>query len=374
MTSTFIIPVHISPTKPLTPSHIKYIIYLDLLYKINNFVDRDFRFNFNRIFLDISQQTLRFALFLRKNYSDIDFQNKNEMWLGDKYVEMYRRNWIPENQDITTLKLETEQNLKGFNFYEAILNNWISQYNFLGLEEPGYYETSPVCISNKEVIARLKRNSVITDHAQMGEGVYLDLIEYGQPIFKLTDLDVESSNILFNILRETFHFSPKPSRILFLFDQEMYSKYVAIQTVLEKLGYEIELISLSRVMLQDKIQSSRQGGWEGYTLRDIINRVEYRDLSEFRLGIKLYFLKVLRGNGSPNFNYTLLQRYIDKARYMNIKYAGIDKKPSLLREWLQAKLNRYKANYLKPEIVVENLFSSHTSDSIKKQLISTFLI
>jgi hypothetical protein len=68
------------------------------------------------------------------------------------------------------------------------------------------------------------------------------------------------------------------------------------------------------VAIAGVVQSSRHGGWQGITLERLARGcLEHVDLPTYRLGMRLYFVGVLKRAGSESFDPDLLRRCLERA-------------------------------------------------------------
>lgn len=94
MSTIFICPVHVTPTKPLLPTHIRHLIFTDLIYKSAKLFSRPVHYLFDRMSMQSSQQVIKLSEYLNQNYSESFNRNHvSDFWIGKKYVEMSDNNY-----------------------------------------------------------------------------------------------------------------------------------------------------------------------------------------------------------------------------------------------------------------------------------------
>ena len=82
-------PVTVTPSKPLTPSHLKGLLWTDIAYRATAQVaDVDYRCSHTTYFR--TEQTLGFWEFLDRTVGDTDYSGLTEERIGELYVRQKR--------------------------------------------------------------------------------------------------------------------------------------------------------------------------------------------------------------------------------------------------------------------------------------------
>lgn len=344
--------IPVTPTKPLTPSHVKLLLWLDVLYKATAQA-HDVTYLNNRTTFDASGQTIGFWIYLDTHYPDIDYATRDEAWIGERYVEHHRAGAQPAPEAVRAYRARVEQYGWIHDASRRIIDIWEQQYQVLHLRDPGLRNARPLDMSAEEVLELLAARGLLLDMREMGAPVYLDLTREGMPLRQIVDPD-GLDNYLLYALREIIPLARQHDAVGFLCDQEMGQDAVLLPRVLQHLGHEVERMPVGRVPLGGVSVSTRHGGWQDYTLDRLCARfLPEHDLDAFRLGLRLYFVATLGWTAKQSFRFDLLERCLRRAQGM---LAGASTRPDLDASALLARVSR-PSGYVDPYRFTAQLMS-----------------
>lgn len=307
----YLAPIAVTPTKPLTPTHLKGLLSVDLLERATRRV-RPVVYEVNRTPCDLSCQTLDFWSWLeaepRAAVADLD-----DVGIGQLYVG-YHRSTAAKPPATAELIARVE---RGYihPVSKRLLDIWKAQYALLGLRDPGLDTARPLETTRTEVYAVLQRNGWLLDQRAFGGPTYLDLTDQGLPLRPLVD-PLGRDNYLLSLLRELLARAAGTEDVALLCDKELAADYQLLERVLVGTGRAAFSISMPRISLPGVGQgSARQGGWEDYTVSRLTERfLPKHSVDAFKLGLRLYLL-VGQGPGCKEpFRFDLLERFIRRAQ------------------------------------------------------------
>lgn len=306
-------PILVTPTKPMTPSHLKAFLWLDTLYKSTSLI-HDVHYLYNRTTYDVAHQTLAFWIDLDERFPDFDFSDKSECWIGERYVEFHASRQPVDPERLRSYRRRVEDEAFLHPASRRILEIWSETYALLNLHDPNLRAARPFQISVEETLARLDGVDALLDTRKMGGAVYLDFTVEGLPLRQLID-EQGFDNYVLSTLRELLPLVGAYDSVALLCDAELDLDYLLIERVLQRLGCAAVRMTLGRVPLAGQVQSSRSGGWQAYTFDKVIHglRPKY-DLETIRLGMRLYFIVGLGKGAKQSFRFDLLAAFMDKAQ------------------------------------------------------------
>ncbi|MBL8299369.1 MAG: hypothetical protein JNN30_13605 [Rhodanobacteraceae bacterium] len=315
--STLYAPIGITPTKPLTPSHLKGVLLLDFMQRFETLCAQEAASNrsllnasapngapslvqlpaatvwHNRRPWDISLQTIRFWDYLDREYVGVDFGAMSEAEIGALYIACHRSGSLPAAERVAGYahRIETEGYVHPAS--QRILALWANVFATLGLAREALFHSVPFELDPETVLARLDTRGMVLDQRHFGGAVYLDLTDEGRPL-RLLISEQGLPNYLLAILRDLLDRAAQYSSICLYHDADIQRDYDALARVLERLGMRCRRVGFMRVPLEGQVLSAKQGGWELYTGARLLERVA-GDASEdeIRLGFRLYFLHAL---------------------------------------------------------------------------------
>jgi len=302
-------PIPVTPTKPLTPSHVKGLLWLDVLERATRLV-RPVRYEVNRTTYDITWQTVEFWDWLE--HTGFDPAGLDEVALGHTYVAFHKMRGAAGRPRADELRARVE---RGYVHPASarILEIWRGHYHALGIRDPGLTRAEPLPLTQEEALSALAQRDLLLDLRSMGGGIYVDLTDEGIPLRTIVDADGRDNHALCT-LRDLAATIRPDETIALLCDSELREDYLLLERCLRRLGAETFSMSLGRVRLPGGGEgSARHGGWEDYTVDRIAER--YRDVPPpvFRLGMRLYFIVGLGAGDKIELSFDLLGRFMKKA-------------------------------------------------------------
>lgn len=299
-------PIHITPTKPLNPTHVRHLLYTDALYKGLLLQGYEAIYLYERMGMDVSTQVVKLSKFLQ------DRQPSDELEVGQEYVRMNREEFELTEEQILAERISLEQTAQGHKYYDAILPSWKKQHEFLNMYTPDLDNSRKFDVSVAEVIEELKKLGVILDGRKEGEKIYLDFTQEGMRLRVLCSGNMLDYNYILEQLREIFGMRREGDVYVFIFDNELQQDYQLICKILELMGHKTVRIETNRILINGSKQSSRNGGWEEFTLQKVLDR--YQDLDytreEISLGLRMYYFVAV----PASFDYPTLDKYMKKTK------------------------------------------------------------
>lgn len=303
-------PVTVSPTKPLTPTHLKYLLSLDMIYRATStFADVDCAYH-HAVYAG-SHQVAGFWEFLDRYHTDVAAADLSEEAIGRLYVAYHRRG-PASSVAIWPLAQRAERGWM-HPVSARLLDLWEGHYRRLGLFDPALGRGRPELAPVDELIGLLERHHLCIDGRPLRAPVYLDATKEGLPLRLVMNAD-EQPNYLLCLLRELIPVLSKYDLVLLAHDTDLRSDYRTIAYVLGVLGARVARFEVPRVPLDGVTRSARYGDWEGYTL-DELQRPEIMEhgSAAFRLGLRLYLVAGLGRTARQSFSIRQLQRWVRRA-------------------------------------------------------------
>jgi hypothetical protein len=307
-----IAPIPITPTKPLTPSHVKFLLWVDVLYRATSRVaSADYLYGHTTG--NACQQTLGFWEYLDRTVGDADYSDWSEQAIGERYVQ-YQAEAIKAPGRAMLSYLDAYEHDGWVHAASArLLTIWSQHYATLGVHNPGLTEPIRPRMGLEELIGVLRSRSLCLDMRAASDNVYLDATAQGLPLRKLVTAD-GLSNYLACTLRDIVPIIPYYDQIVLMHDREVTPDYVLLQRVIGALGGSVKRIAIDRVAINGVVRSGRHGGWAGYTVPEIAAACSASKYPQaFRLGLRLFFLATIGIGVGLSFDLRLLRRRIRRA-------------------------------------------------------------
>jgi len=309
--SILLAPVTITPTKPLTPSHLKGLFWTDVAHRATARL-ADVTHRSSHTAFDPCEQTVGFWEYLDRTVGDVDYAELTEDAIGGLYMR-YRTAGERAPFAACVPYLEAIERHGWVHPASArLLELWTEQYRRLGLHDPGLTAHRPPGISLAEAIERLHDLGMCLDQRADGGPVYLDATRDGVPLRQIVAPDGRP-NYLACALRDLLPRAPEHDEVVLLHDREVESDYLLLQRVLRRLGPQVHRVPLGRVPIGGQVVSARHGGWQGHTAAALLAEFGDRDPAALRLGMRLYFIAVLGPSDHHSFRHDLLDRSIARA-------------------------------------------------------------
>ena len=253
-------PVTITPSKPLTPSHLKGLLWADVLYRATaHLADVDYRYSPTTY--HPTEQTLGFWEYLDRTLGEADYRGRGEEDIGELYVG-YRS--AGERVPASALRPYADAVERGWVHPAGarVLELWASHYARLGLHDPGLTAHQPPGMGLEEALGRLETLGLCVDHRGHGGPVHLDATRHGLPLRQIVAAGGRP-NYLACALRELVPLAPRYDEIVLICDRDLETDYLLLQRVLAAFGPVVHRIVLGRVPINGRIRSARHGDWHG---------------------------------------------------------------------------------------------------------------
>jgi hypothetical protein len=338
-------PVTITPTKPLTPTHVKGLLWTDVLVKASARVATT-RLVWNPRLSNLTTQTTAFWQHLDRTEPQTDWRAVTESAIGARYVRFHQGRPVVEPRDLDPYFDRIERTGWIHPAARRLLELWRAELDLLHVSDPGLTDDRPLRWSAAAAFDALAERRLVIDHRRFGGPVYLDGARWGMPIRQLAGADGHA-NYLMPILRELLPMV-RPGRLfLLVFDDGLNGDYLLLERVLAEFGATVARLPLSRVPIDGRVVSSRFGGWAGSTLADISATSGSADADAYRLGMRMYFVGMLDRRSAQSFRMDLLRRCVGRAaRILAQGPAAEQREPALSRP----------AGYVDPHRLTVSLF------------------
>lgn len=307
-------PVTITPSKPLTPSHLKGILWTDVMYRACK-LSADVDYRAAHTCYHQTEQTLGFWDFLDREVGDADYGELDEQQIGALYMRFRAAGQRPSSEALYPYAAAVEQ---GWVHPAAtrVLELWRAHYAVLGLHDPGLTRTQPPGYSLAEAIDRLGSAGILLDHRALGGPVFLDLTAEGKPLRQIVGADGRP-NLMACALRDLLPLAPRYDEVVLLHDPELTADYQLLARALARCGAVPRTVAVGRVPIDGRIASAREGGWQDVTADRLLPRLAgCFDASALRLGARVYFIAVLGPGDRQSFREDLLVHTVTRAQRM----------------------------------------------------------
>lgn len=310
-TRVLIAPVTVSPTKALTPSHLKGLLWVDVMLRATALVaEVDYRYSVTTS--SMTRQTLGFWEYLDRTFGDLDYAGHGEEELGELYIRYQAE---PDRAPFAALRpyLHAVEESGWVHPASArLLDLWAGYYARLGMHDPGLARIQPPEMGLPELLDTLTARSLCLDCRPDGGPIYLDGTRYGLPLRQIVSPEGQP-NYLAGTLRELVPSAARYDEIVLVHDRELTEDYVLLQRVLGVLGANAVRLAVDRVPIDGVVKASRYGGWQGHTLPAMLATCEAAGTEALRLGMRMHFIAVLGKGGSESFRHEVLRRTVDRA-------------------------------------------------------------
>lgn len=346
-------PIVITPTKALTPSHVKGLLWLDVLARGTALVD-EVTCLWNLRPYNVTAQTLEYWEYLDRTYGpETDYSAWSELELSKPYVEMHATAAQGPFAALRPYREAVEEEGYLHPASRRLLEIWSGHLRRLAVADHGLARNEPPGLSVEQVVETLEGSSLCLDHRRYGGPFYLDASAAGLPLRQGITAEGHA-NYLLCVLRELLPMLPAHDRVLLVHDKEIEADYVLLERILTALGSEVSRLSIGRVPIDGKVQSSRFGGWERYMVDALYEAATAEfDADEFRLAMRLYFIAVLARDSPQPLRLEVLRKQLRRARRLLASEEGAFD-PEELRSFLAGQ--RSDAGYVDPYRLTASLF------------------
>jgi hypothetical protein len=306
-------PVTVTPTKPLTPSHLKGLLWTDVMFRATGRV-AEVTYRCSPTTYHPTEQTVGFWEHLDRTVGDVDWSERSEEDIGELYVG-FRGCGERPTVDACRPYLDAVEQGWVHPASARVLELWAQSYGRLGMHDPGLTEHQPPGMELAEAIDRVAAVGMILDTRPDGGPVYLDATADGIPLRRLVS-EEGRPNYLACALRELVPLcaDSRYDDVVLLHDPELEQDYLVLQRVLGRLGVRAHRVPVGRVPIEGKVRSARHGDWRGHTAGALLEAIgdDWED-PVVRLGTRLYFIAMLGPGDQTSFRPALLRRSLQRA-------------------------------------------------------------
>ncbi|WP_405090093.1 hypothetical protein OG767_20765 [Micromonospora sp. NBC_01392] len=314
-------PVTVSPTKPLTPTHLKYLLSLDVIVRVSA-VLADVTVAYQHGAYAGSQQVAGFWDHLDRHHPGTAYAGLDEVGIGELYVAYHRTPRLPFAAIEPTVRRAEAGWLHPAS--ARLLDIWRGHYELLGMFDPDLGRHGPELMAEADLLDLLVRRNLCIDGRPVGAPVYLDATAAGHPLRVVLGADGQPNYLLY-LLRELVPLLADHDLVVLAHDEQLRADYQTVSHVLTALGARVVRFEVPRVPIDGVTTSTRFGGWQGYTLDAIADRfVDDHGVDAFRLGLRLYLIAGLGRTARENYSAHQLSRWIRRARRLLDVHAGAD--------------------------------------------------
>jgi hypothetical protein len=319
MDRILVAPITISPTKPLTPTHLNYLLSIDTLSRATAAI-ADVTCVYDHLAFAGAHQTVAFWEYLDRVWPGTDFGHADERWIG----ELYKRHHAePTPAPAVRLRPYIERVRVERWMHPCalrVLDIWESHYQTLNLAGPHTAGPMPPRLPDAVLIDELGARDLCIDGRPLGAQVYLDLTAQGIPLRALVSPDGQA-NYLMCVLGQLIPLAGDYDLTVLMYDRAMRDDYIMVERVLRVFGASTARVEVSRVPIAGVAVSSRYGGWEDYLLPEV-RAAASGDDAEFQLGVRLYLNAVFGRGGQNSFMVAELRRWVARGRRLLDAPAG----------------------------------------------------
>lgn len=313
MKKILVAPVPITPTKPLTPSHLKGVLWVDILLKATSRI-AEVACHYSPLVALASEQTVGFWEYLDRRHKHVDFTDFTEEQVGEYYIRYHAEQSRPPYDAIAPYLKAVECGHWLHPVSQRLNEIWSSQFTAFGVQQ-FLQPKRPAALPVDELIDQLAERELCIDLRATGGALYLDLTEEGLPLRQAITRDGRH-NYLVSFLRELVPLAPNYDHIVLVYDDGLDADYFLLQRILSRFGADVRRVPLTRVPISGVVQSARQGGWQRYTASALLSHFANPDADSqiFQLGARFYFVGVLGKSRKLSFNMNEFDYNVARAR------------------------------------------------------------
>lgn len=359
-------PVTVTPTKPLTPSHLKGLLWTDVMYRATARL-ADVTYRYSHTTYHPTEQTAGFWEYLDRTRDDTDYSGCTEEEIGELYVRYRQSGHRAAIGDLRPYLDAVERNGWVHPASARVLRLWSAQYARLGLHDPGLAAHQPPGLTLDEAIDRLAARELCVDLRRHGGPVYLDATRDGLPLRQVVAPDGRP-NYLACALRELLPLAAEHDEVVLLYDRELEPDYLLLHRVLARFGAVVRRVPIGRVPIGGQIRSARSGDWRGNSVGALLAELDPdQDAAALRLGLRLYFIALLGPGDRESFRRDLLGRWLHRAgRLLSAATAG----PAPVGDALRR--HRGDHCYVDPYRLTASLLDRHRAAPARQLLAEVF--
>jgi hypothetical protein len=308
-------PVPITPTKPLTPSHLRGMLWVDVMKKATGEL-AEVDCLYSHLTANASEQTVGFWEYVDRVVGDVDFQDHSEETIGQLYVRYHQQAEKASVSALSPYLSAVEKHSWVHPISARLYGIWSEHATLLRMQDPGADRQCWPAVSTEELVRHLVNLNLCIDLRSRGGAAYLDLTSEGMALRKVITAEGKA-NYLIHLLRELVPQIGSYHHMVLIHDLELHADYTLLKRILMRLGASVDRVAISRVAINGVVQSARHGSWHGHTASDLIREfAPDADEDCFRLGMRLYFISGLGKGRAQSFDPVLLRRAILRARHL----------------------------------------------------------
>jgi len=329
MTPTVLLaPVTVTPTKPLGPSHLKGLLWTDVMFRATRALTST-AYRYSPTTYHACEQTVGFWEYLDRTLGDTDYSGCSEEEIGELYVR-YRGESRRAPFAACRPYVEAIERYGWVHPASArILQLWTGHYRWLRMHDPGLTLHQPPGLGIDAAIDRLGTVDMCLDLREHGGPVYLDATMHGMALRQIVAADGRP-NYLACALRELIALAGEYDEIVLLHDSGLEADYLLLHRVLTRLGAKVHRVALGRVPIGGRITSARHGHWRGYTVGALLTALgQEHSHAALRLGLRLYFIAVLGRRAGDEFRWDVLRRSVRRAERLLTRGPEHDTEPEI---------------------------------------------
>ncbi|WST81252.1 hypothetical protein OG762_46170 [Streptomyces sp. NBC_01136] len=363
-------PITVTPSKPLTPSHLKGLLWTDAMYRATaRLADADVTYRYSPTTYHPTEQTLGFWEYLDRTRGDTDYAALSEEQIGELYVG-YRAEETRAGAAVLRPYADAVEHHGWVHPASSrVLELWAAHYARLGMHDPGLLAHQPPELGLEEMLEKLAGLGMCLDLRAYGSPVFLDATRHGLPLRQIVDREGRP-NYLACALRELLPLAPRFDEIVLLYDRELEADYRLLERTLSAFGATVCRVTLGRVPIDGTIRSARHGDWHDHTAGALLGRAaaEYDD-PVLRLGMRLYFIAVLGPGQQQSFRHEVLRQSLTRAA--RLLSGGRETDPAPLPEVLAR--HRGDRLHVNPYRVTSSLLARHRPAPSRELLTAVYL-
>ncbi|MEU2436638.1 hypothetical protein ABZ595_10590 [Streptomyces rubradiris] len=312
-------PVTVSPTKPLTPTHVKYLLSLDMIQRATS-AFATVEMAYHHAVYSGSSQVAGFWEYLDRCHPTLRADELSEEDIGRLYVARHQE----EPVGFEALRPVVRRAESGWTHpvTDRLLSLWEEHYRTLGMLDPGLGRGRPDLLPVDDLIELLVSRDLCVDGRPLKAPVYLDGTAAGLALRPVLSAQGQPNYLLY-LLRELVPIVFRYDLVVLAHDVELRADYRTVAHILERLGARVTRFEVPRVPLDGITRSARSGGWEGYTIGALREPLLSRyGPQAFRLGLRLYLVAGLGRTARQSFSAEQLHRWVRRAERLLQAPAG----------------------------------------------------
>jgi hypothetical protein len=303
-------PVTVSPTKPLTPTHLKHLLLIDALCRATGELTK-VDCVYDHYAYAAAGQTVSFWEYLDRVWPGRDYSGATEEEIGELYVQHHADLFPVAYRALAPYAERVRAEHWVHPSARRVLDIWGAHYQTLNLFDPRLGEWGPPVLPDGELVDRLAARNLCIDGRAVQGPVYLDLTVQGIPLRRLVSA-AGQPNYLTCVLGQLIPIAGRYELVVLIHDRDLREDYVLLERILREFGAVVTRVEVARVPLDGVVASSRRGGWAGFTMSALLDAVD-ADPRDFRLALRLYLLAALARQNAGSFRVEELRRWVGRA-------------------------------------------------------------